>query len=207
MSNGKRVKKSTKVPVAGGMFRGEKLTRVQAKNRALIVAQELANAAAVEAKRVDNMPVRELFDKMLGGKLGRVSVATYNNAKTSYRFFYEWYGKKADEPARLVTRADVKDWVQERRKVVRHKTVLHDLYVVRAAFAWALDAELIMRNPCDGVKVPADGREERVLHEAFTPEEIQVLLRKLPDEWAAAVRCCLGTYGQRLGDVRSLRWE
>ena len=49
MSDGKRVKKSTKVPVAGGLFRGEKLTRAQAKNRALMVAQELANAAAVEA--------------------------------------------------------------------------------------------------------------------------------------------------------------
>ncbi len=207
MSDGKRVKKSTKVPVAGGLFRGEKLTRAQAKNRALMVAQELANAAAVESMREDNMSVRELFDKMLGGKLGRVSTATYNNAKTSYRFFCEWFGKRADAPARLVTRADVKEWVLARRKEVRHKTVLHDLYVVRAAFAWALDAELIVRNPCDGVKVPADGREERVVHEAFTPEEIQVLLCKLPDEWAAAVRCCLGTYGQRLGDVRALRWE
>ena len=87
MSDGRRLKKSTKVPVAGGLFRGEKLTRAQAKNRALLVAQELANVAAVEAQRVDNMSVRELFDKMLGGKLGRVSVATYNNARTSYRFF------------------------------------------------------------------------------------------------------------------------
>lgn len=94
MSNGKRVKKSTKVPVAGGMFRGEKLTRVQAKNRALMVAQELANAAAVEAKRVDNMSVRELFDKILEGKLSRVSVATYNNAKTSYRFFASGMGRR-----------------------------------------------------------------------------------------------------------------
>ena len=34
-----------------------------------MVAQELANAAAVESGREDNMSVRELFDKMLGGKL------------------------------------------------------------------------------------------------------------------------------------------
>lgn len=60
---------------------------------------------------------------------------------------------------------------------------------------------------CLGVKVPQDCRGENVVHEAFSMEEIQVLLVKLPDEWAAAVRCCLGTYGQRLGDVRSLRWE
>lgn len=139
--------------------------------------------------------------------MGRVSQATYNNARTSYRFFCEWLGKRAAEPARLVTRADVKQWVLDRRAEVRAKTVQHDLYVVRAAFNWALDAELLASNPCLGVKVPADGRDERVVHEAFTPEEIQLLLAKLPDEWAAAVRCCLGTYGQRLGDVRSLRWE
>ena len=127
MSDGRRVKMSTKVPVAGGLFRGEKLTRAQAKCRALLVAQELANAALVEAVRVDNITGRELFDKILGGKLGRVSVATYNKAKTSYRFFCEWFGKRADAPARLVTRADVREWVLVRRKEVRHQTVLHDL--------------------------------------------------------------------------------
>lgn len=67
LSNGRRMKRSTKVPVAGGMFRGERLSRVQAKNRALLLAQELANAAMLESKRVDNITVRELFDKMMGG--------------------------------------------------------------------------------------------------------------------------------------------
>ena len=45
------------------------------------------------------------------------------------------------------------------------------------------------------------------MHEAFTLEEVQLLVEKLPDVWAAAVRCCLGTFGQRLGDIRQLRWE
>ena len=38
-----------------------------------------------------------------------------------------------------------------------------------------------------------------MVHEAFTLEEVQLLVEKLPDEWAAAVRCCVGTFGQRLG--------
>ena len=33
LPDGKRLKKSTKVPVDGGLFKGEKLTREQAKNR------------------------------------------------------------------------------------------------------------------------------------------------------------------------------
>ena len=207
LSDGKRVKRSTKVPVAGGMFRGEKLTRAQAKNRALMVAQGLANEAAAQAARADNISVRELFDKLLGGKLGRVSTATYKNAKVSYLLFCEWFGKRADDPARLVTRADIKDFVLYRRTLVRHATVKKDITAIRSAFEWALDADIIGRNPCDKVSIPPDSRDEKVVHEAFTLEEITLLLEKLPTEWAVAVRCCLGTYGQRLGDVLNLRWS
>ena len=207
LSNGKRMKKSTKVPVAGGVFKGERLSKPQARNRALLVAQALAEEALQECERADNMTVRELFDTMLAGKLGRLSMATYNNARTTYAMFCSWLGKRAGEPLRLVTRADIKQWVTDRRCEVRCKTVQHGLYVLRAAFNWALDAELIGRNPCDRVHVPPDGKDERVVHEAFTMDEVRLLVDKLPDEWAAAVRCCLGTYGQRLGDIRHLRWE
>lgn len=208
LSNGARVKRSTKVPVEGGLFQGERLSKVQAKRRALLVAQELAAAALVEAERENNVSVRQLLDTVLKGKLGRLSVSTYDNARTTYRQFCEWLGeRRAHEPARLVTRADIKQWVTDRRVEVRCKTVKHGLYVLRAAFNWALDAELIPKNPCDKVRVPPDSKEEKVVHEAFTMEEVQVLVEKLPDEWAAAVRCCLGTFGQRLGDIRQLRWE
>lgn len=134
LSNGRRVKRSTKVPADGGFYQGERLTPAQAKNRAMLVAVKLARAEQSESSREDNLSVSELFDKMLAGRLGRVSQATYNNARTSYRFFCEWLGHRADEPARLIKRADVKQWVLDRRAEVRAKTVQHDLYVVRAAF-------------------------------------------------------------------------
>ena len=69
LSDGSRVKKSTKVPLVGGLFQGERLSKPQAKRRALLVAQELAAAAQVEAERQDNLSVRELFDTVLKGKL------------------------------------------------------------------------------------------------------------------------------------------
>lgn len=207
-SDGSRKKRSTKVPLEGGVFQGERLSKSQAKRRALLVAQALASDSHEEALRADNMSVRELFDTVLRGKLGRLSVATYANARTTYAQFCDWLGKRrAAEPARLVTRADVKQWVSDRRTEVRCKTVQHGLYVLRAAFNWALDAELIDKNPCDRVQVPPDSKDEKVVHEAFSMEEIRHLVEKLPDEWAAAVRCCLGTFGQRLGDIRQLRWD
>ena len=139
-SDGSRMKKSTKVPVEGGVFQGERLSKPQAKRRALLVAQELAAAAQVEAQRQDNLSVRELFDTVLKGKLGRLSVATYANARTTYAQFCGWLeARRAASPARLVTRADIKQWVTDRRCEVRCKTVQHGLYVLRAAFNWALE--------------------------------------------------------------------
>lgn len=92
--DGSRVKKSTKVPLVGGVFQGERLSKPQAKRRALLVAQELAAAAQVEAQRQDNLSVRELFDTVLKGKLGRLSVATYANARTTYAQFCGWLGDR-----------------------------------------------------------------------------------------------------------------
>lgn len=206
-ADGKQKRRSTKVPVGGGMFKGERLSAAQAKKRALVVGLQIAGKVQEEYYEHDNRSVRSLFDVMLSGKLGRVSENTYDNARYDYAQFCRWLGKRAHEPARLITRADVREWVFARRAEVRYKTVKKALTAIRAAFAWAVDAEVLLRNPCDGVQVPPDSRDERIKHEAFTLEEVRVLVDKLPDEWSAAVRCCMGTYGQRLGDILSLRWE
>ena len=97
-------------------------------------------------------------------------------------------------------------WLAARRAEVRHNTVKKAIGALRAAFAYAIDEEIIDRNPCDGLKNPPDTKVEKVVHEAFSMEEVRLLIEKLPEEWASAVRCCIGTYGQRLGDVLALRW-
>lgn len=114
-ARGKRVKRSTKVPVAGGVYRGERLTPVQARKRAEVVAWQFATEREEEYNQHDNTTVRQLFDKMLSGALGRVSVRTYDNARTIYWQFCEWLGKRADEPLRLITRADVQEYVLFKR--------------------------------------------------------------------------------------------
>lgn len=205
--DGRQKRRSTKVPVKGGLYGKERLTAAQAKVRAEIVGRHLAEEEKRTYEVSDNRTVREICDSMLSGKLGRVSLATYDNARTDYKQFLAWLGSRADAPIRLITRADIKDWVAARRSQVRAGTVHKALSAIRAAFTWAVDAEIIPKNPCDGVRVPPDSKEERVVHEAFTIEEVQLLIDKLPDEWSSAVRCCIGTYGQRLGDILSLRWS
>ncbi len=204
---GKRIRRSTKVPAKGGNYQGERLSPVQAQRRALMVALQLAQAEESAYAAHDNTTMRQLCSAMLSGKLGRVSANTYANARTDYAQFLRWLGKRADEPVRLITRADMKAWVAARRAEVRHATVVKALGAIRAAFAYAVDAEILPSNPAVGLKTPPDARDEKIVHEAFTLDEVRLLINKLPDEWASAVRCCIGTYGQRLGDILALRWE
>ena len=204
---GRRIRRSTKIPVAGGFYNGERLTKAQAKNRALIVAADFAKAAEADSEQQSRMTVRELFNVMLDGQLGRVSLATYKNARTDYRQFLDWLGKRADDPITRIRRADAMAWLVDRRAQVRHATCRKAMSALKAAFAWAKEADIISENPFTGLRVQPDTKDEKIVHEAFTADEIRILLDKLPDEWSAAVMCCIGTFGQRLGDVLSLRWS
>ena len=206
-ADGGQKRRSTKVPHQGGLYQGEKLSAAQAKKRAMMVGVSIASAEAEQYTSFDNTSVRELFDLMLAGKLGRVCMATYDNARISYRQFCAWLGARAQAPARLITKADIREWIISRRAEVRCSTVRKDLSAISSAFAWAVDADIMPANPCLGAKVPPDTKDEKVVHEAFSLDEIRLLIQKLPEEWSSAVRCCLGTYGQRLGDILSLRWE
>lgn len=206
--SGQRRRKSTKIPVNGGMFQGERLSAAQAKRRALLVAGDMAREEEKIVADLNTISVKDLFETMLNGKLGRVSQATYKNAATDYRQFLTWLGAtRAARPAQFIKRSDVLAWLMDRRSQVRAATCKKALTALRSAFAWAVDAGYLSNNPFVNIKVQPDSREEKVVHEAFTLEEIRLLIQKLPDEWSSAVRCCIGTYGQRLGDILSLRWE
>ena len=98
LSTGLRQKKSTKVPVAGGLFQGGRLSRTQAKSRALLIAHELAGDALRTDLQTNKTSMLELCDLMLKGKLGRISIATYDNAKAAYKVFTDWLGKKSLRP-------------------------------------------------------------------------------------------------------------
>lgn len=205
--DGRQKRRSTKVPVAGGLYNGRHISASQARAVALRVAAQIANEEFRVFASADNRSVRELCDLMLGGKLGRVAAATYENARSDYLCFLEFLKHRADEPLRLISRADVRAWAVDRRAKVRSATVRKGLAALRAAFDWAMDAGIVDQNPCEGVRIPPDARDEKIVHEAFTLDEVRLLVAKLPDEWSSAVRCCVGTYGQRLGDVLALRWE
>lgn len=64
-ARGKRIRRSTKVPVKGGIYNGERLSSTQAKRRALMVAFELAQAVEDDYKAHDNRTLFQFSDLAL----------------------------------------------------------------------------------------------------------------------------------------------
>ncbi|MBR3925586.1 MAG: tyrosine-type recombinase/integrase [Akkermansia sp.] len=205
-ADGKMKRRSTKVPVEGGMFMGERLTRAQAKKRALIVGAQIAQEAAQEYVAHDNTPVRAFLDGYIARAGRRLRLQSVANIRSARDRFCEWLGRRADEPLRLISRKDAKEYMEFRREQIRCSSVTRELGCLKTAFEDAVDSEMIDRNPWRNLRVPQDVGAEKHRREAFTLEELRYIIDKFPPEWSSAVRCSYETFGQRLGDVLGLRW-
>ena len=204
---GRQRRRSTKVPVAGGMFEGQHISAKAAEKIAFQRGVQIACAKEEKDNARNNITVREHFDRFLMRSIGKVTEATIYNAKTSYKLFFAFLGARANEPLADITKSEIKDFVAARRNKVRYASARKDLSAISAAFTDALDSDIIQKNPCTGVKVKQDAASERIVKEPFTVEEVQELIEKLPEEWSSMVRCCFETYGQRLSDIAGLDWS
>lgn len=205
--DGRKRRRSTKVPVKGGEFEGVKITAKLAEKLAYQRGVQIACAEEREYKSENNVTVREWGERCISRKAGRVAEATTKNSRTALKHFCEYLGRKADEPLRLVTRDMLKGFIEARREVVRYETVGKDMEYLNYIFAEALDAEVIAKNPCVRLKIPPDRSGEKLHKEAFSVEEIRYMIEKFPPAWSSAVRCSFETFGQRLGDILNLDWS
>lgn len=205
--DGAQKRRSTKVPVAGGMFEGERLSAKQAEKRALMVGMKIAEAENAEFEQFNNISVRDFLRDYLRRAAKRLTDSSTQNNRYAFDLLIAWLGKRADEPLRLLTRHDAKCYMEERRTQVRASTLSREIGCYKTAFNDAFDSEIINRNPWLNLKIPSERAAERQPAEAFTLEELQLLIEKLPPEWSSAVRCSFETFGQRLGDIKTLRWK
>lgn len=219
---GKSKTRSTKVPIKGEMIHGIKETPTQAKTRAQIIADgyESAEKQGLRSGLVKKVlveiakspvplekSVKEYLKEYIESREGQLSSSTIVNSKTAIKLFLKHLGSRADAPLDSVRRADVKAFVNEQLKSVRQGTVKKYLTALSPAFMSAMDDEIIDKNPFFRIKVPFSSHFEEVCKEAFSNEEIALMLEKLPSEWRSMVIFCLFMGGQRLGDIATLTWE
>ncbi|MEG2236377.1 MAG: tyrosine-type recombinase/integrase [Akkermansia sp.] len=221
-NNDKRNLVSTRVPIRGGVINCIKETPSQARSRAQIVADgyEAADKVGVHAIKVKATiatlandeskvvpSVKRFLNDYIASREGQLSNGTLVNSKTAIKLFLEHLGRKASMPISSVKRSDVKDFVNEQVKYVRKKTVQKYMTSLSPAFMSALDSEIIDKNPFFRIKVPDSQEFEDTEKEAFTIEEVTLMLQEFPSEWRSMVIFSLYTGGQRLGDMATLTWE
>jgi len=76
------------------------------------------------------------------------------------------------------------------------------LTVLKQVFQWALDREIVDRNPCESVKRLTTESRDRLI----TQEEFDRIHAESPDWLQVVMDLCYYT-GQRIGDVLSIRYD
>lgn len=110
-------------------------------------------------------------------------------------------------PACTTTRGDVKAWLSSMRnaktgKPLATQTRRNALNVLRAVYAYGVDHELVIENPCDGIRVKDHGRTNEG-STFLSAAEVEALVTAATDP---GVALAIGT-GMRSGELRSLLWS
>lgn len=143
-----------------------------------------------------------LLKKLAEGCLDQREKAGYRDVKNdrnrSKCYIESW--DLANAPASTITRGDVRAWLASLK--VSTSTKKNALNLLRAVFAYGVDAEKIDENPCNGIKVKDNGTTLDT-STFLTKEEADALIAAATDP---AVALAIGT-GMRSGELRALRWE
>lgn len=221
--NGNIVKtRSTKIPIKGEVINGIKEAPSQARVRAQRIADgfEAADKEGIHAvkvketmsslakEEVTEIPsVKDFLNGYVKSREGQLSRGTIINTKTAIKLFLKHLKQRASLPISTVRRSDVKDFVNAQLKSVRQGTVKKYMTALSPAFMSALDSEIIDKSPFFRIVVPSSTAFKEVNKEAFSKEEVMLMLKLLPSDWRSMVLFCLYLGGQRLGDIASLRWD
>lgn len=207
--DGRLRRRSTKVPHEGGMFEGGFISKDLAKR----IAYQRGTMIALQEEREEEEQkdasleayVEECF-RLFSLSVGEGSLASLRSKKKRLVDSLREVGIQ-QKKLRDVTRADVGSLCVQWRSKLSFVSGKCLLSLLSRVFKRAIEDDLCVKNPCAGVKIPTEKSCEKFRKEAFSMEEIRFMIQSLPPKWSAAVRICFETYGQRLMDVVSLRWE
>ncbi len=204
-ADGSRKRRSTKVPIDGGFFRGKMVSAATSKKVAFLEAVRLFNNENLRLKEEKTMTVKKMIEKHLQMKAKTLSPASYRDRQNVLGDFANWLGVRANEEIRSIKREDAINYMYKKLEGFRSLTVKKYMVILNCFFNTALDLELIERNPFVRVRVPAI--KDQVEKQAFGLDEVKYLIENLPRQWSDLVRCCIGSFGQRLRDVLKMKWE
>lgn len=173
----------------------------QAQQALVKLQRELADGLVASA------PAGMTFGDLLTDWLAHVKNTTKPNTWINYRTVIKKHLRSALGAAKLINIAplDLQNLLaQKLDEGLAPRTVNLIRFVARAALGFAVDMQLLARNPGDAVKPVKNERKEM---RAWTPEEARRFLDAAKDERLYALYALALDTGARRGEILGLRWQ
>ncbi len=212
--DGKQINRSTKVKISEGkkkaqeiademedVYRGKK-DKVKIRN-AISTIHEKYNGDTLKPPSFND------FQKaFLDYKKSSVGVGSILKYKTSFRYFSDFLGNKANDGMDTITEYDIDRFKNSLSNRLSQSTVAGHIKSIKALFALSLQREEIEKTPFNGIKISRKSSSTLGTNHkrAFTMDELEILVNGLKGEWRSLVIFAVYT-GQRLGDLATLKWS
>ena len=167
--------------------------------------------AELEAHRTidpDRLKLAELLDRWLEATRGEMRVASYNSYKRIRRIHVD--PALGQVLAGKLTRAQLSTYYaakmrgSKKKKPLAETTVAHHHAMLKTAYNWALEEELLLVNPALRVKNPPALRPKT--RPVWSMEEIASTVIKARGLQVHAASVLAGFSGLRVGEIAGLLW-
>lgn len=181
-------------------------------------AQQQAQEFAAELGRMKpqeeaaELTLRKLFEIYLGEKTPQKSEGKQKHDRRAAEMFVSYFGESRKVSSLL--KRDGERFIADRREgnlpgrgTVGNRTVEYDLRFLKAVLNWALDNEMIAKNPWRALRLPKEQSPKRPV---LTKSEYERLVESSTDVggWRFRVALVLAyETGHRGKAVRHLRWS
>lgn len=210
-ANGRRLKRSTKVPaMERERRRAEKIAEVfeEAARRKRTVNQVRKVIAGLHAEisgdAVAFLSFRKYLEGWLNTKRAETAPATMDFYSASAKKILDHFGDRADKDISEITTKDLLDYRSKQAERLSAKTVNHSVKFCRMVFKAARLEGLIADDPAERVgtvkRQPGAARKP-----TFSIDQLRAVMSVADEEWQSMILFGLYT-GQRLGDVATLTW-
>ena len=195
--NGKACKQkwiSTGLTVAGNKRKAEKMLR-----ETIAEYEEKYGGIATDA------PFMSFANTWLKNVRYSVAESTYQSYQQILKQHLEPFFSSKRFTIQNVTKQDIQDFIDLKHEAgLKRETIRRMKVVLSMIFKSAIEDDLILKNPCDYVKLPKAEMQEMKF---YTKDQIETLLEKIKgEEIADLVQITVGL-GLRRSEVLGIKWD
>jgi integrase len=153
----------------------------------------------------DSVKVKEFLDQWIKTKQ-KLAPTTYRGYKVNIAHINEHIGNMKLSEVRLINIQNMVDELRSKKKL-KHMTVKYICRTLHAAFQYAIDNDMINKNPCNKVEITEDDEKFQVI--VYSADQLRALLDALrsQEHYLYPLVLMAAMRGLRRGECLGLRWS